>query len=91
MIYEVWVSLSVLQYKVEVASLNRKAGSYYSELEANTSKLNTSLAEIDKLNGEIKHLQNLNSTMDDEGNGDFGVSYKRGRFVSSWNFLHQGI
>ncbi|KAL5264795.1 hypothetical protein ACHWQZ_G005757 [Mnemiopsis leidyi] len=61
------------QYKVEVASLNRKAGSYYSELEANTSKLNTSLAEIDKLNGEIKHLQNLNSTMDDEGNGDFGL------------------
>ena len=34
------------QYKQEVAALNRKAGAYYTELETNSSKLETRLVLI---------------------------------------------
>ena len=57
-----------------MSALNRKAGSYYNELEANSSKLNTSVAEIDKLNEEIKSLQKLNNSIVEPDTDSLGVS-----------------
>ena len=40
------------------------------------SKLNTSIAEIEKLNDEIKNLQDQNNSLSDAEGGDYGVSLK---------------
>lgn len=75
-------------YKQEVAALNRKVGSYYNELEANNSKLNTSVAEIDKLNDEIKNLQHLNSSLYDH-DGDMDVSIFFKNIISNFTDLRK--
>ena len=71
---EFYLTRTVSQYKQDIGELNHKAGSYCSELEANNSKLNSSMAEIEKLNFEIKSLQKFNYSIDELDSDDLGVS-----------------